>query len=37
MKRNQLKRQAAAMKSQLQKLGYTEPFINEFLAEKAAK
>ena len=37
MKRNQLARQAAAMKSQLVKMGYTPEFINEYLESKAAK
>ena len=37
MKRNQLARQAAAMKSQLVKMGYTPEFINEYLETKAAK
>ena len=36
MKRNQLARQAAAMKSQLVKMGYTPQMIDEFLEEKAA-
>ena len=31
MKRNQLSRQAQAMKSQLVKMGYTPEFIDEFL------
>ena len=37
MKRNQLARQAAAMKSQLVKMGYTPEFINEYLESKAGK
>lgn len=35
MKRNQLARQAAAMKSQLVKMGYTPEYIEKFLEEKA--
>jgi len=35
MKRNQLARQAAAMKSQLVKMGYTPEYIENFLEEKA--
>ena len=36
MKRNQLARQAKAMKSQLEKLGYSPEFIEDFLEKKAA-
>ena len=36
MKRNQLSRQAAAMKTQLVKMGYTPAYIDEFLETKAA-
>ena len=37
MKRNQLARQAAAMKSQMVKMGYTPEYIEEYLEKKAAK
>ena len=37
MKRNQLARQAAAMKAQLVKMGYTPEFINDYLETKAGK
>lgn len=37
MRRNQLARQAASMKSQLVKMGYTPKYINDFLESKAAK
>jgi len=36
MRRNELARQAASMKSQLIKMGYTPKYINDFLESKAA-